>query len=337
MVFFFTAFSIHWSIPGDTASITIVGVGILVVFVMVSYGIVRTWDGDLRWWRPKLNFLHGGIHRVLLSHLASPREKFMEFMGMKEDRGDPTREPQSDAERFVLASTDTHASLPQAHAEANFPMHNISHSSSDVPGFQPERPGLHDHEYSIIRPSTSVDSSLPLHDGTTMLLSSNSRTNPGVLTSIGGLQQIEENAPATFQNQSIAEGRCEPDENHAPMDMHFITSPYSASEGLVGNCDPPSTMANNTPDPGQLIEAIAIDPGPLISTGPICAEERVSVKYAEHVVEEPGEFKLPQPSSSSTPPPRIIAKSATADYFHHAPVAPRWTLEDGYDIEECRE
>jgi hypothetical protein len=330
------AFSIHWAIPGDTASITIVGVGILVVFVMVSYGIVRTWDGDLRWWRPKLNFLHGGIHRVLLSHLAGPREKFMEFMGMKEGRGDPTREPQSDAETSV-ASMDTHANLPQAHAEANFPMHNISHSSSDAPGFQPERPGPHDHENSIIQPSTPVDSPLPLHDGTSMLLSSNSPTNTGVLTSIGGLQQIQENASTTFQNRSIAESHCEPDGNHATMDMHFITSPYPASEGLVGNSDLPSAMTNNTPDPGQQTEAIAIDPGPLISTGPICAEERESVKCAEHVVEEPGEFEHPQSSSSSTPPPRIIAKSATADYFHHAPVAPRWTLEDGYDIEECRE
>jgi hypothetical protein len=337
MVFFFMAFSIHWSIPGDTASMTIVGVGILVVFVIVSYGIVRTWDGDLRWWRPKMNFPHGGIHLVLLSHLAGLREKFMEFVGMTEGRGNPTREPQSDAERFALTSVGTHASLPQAHAEPNSPMHNISHSSIDALGFQPERPGPHDHENSIIRPSTSVDSPSPLHDGTSMLLSSNSCTNPGILKSISSLQQIQDNAPTTFQNQSIAEGRCEPDGNHAPMVMHFTTSPYSTSEGLVGNSDPPSTMANNTPDPGEQIEAIAIDPGPLISTGPIYAEERESVKYTEHVVEEPGELEHPQPSSSSTPPPRIFATSATADYFHHVPVAPRWTLDDGYDIEECRE
>ncbi|KAJ8596852.1 hypothetical protein M405DRAFT_856119 [Rhizopogon salebrosus TDB-379] len=232
----------------------------------------------------------------------------------------------------------SHASLPLAHAEVNASMHSISHSSRDAPGFQPERPGPHDHENSsIIRPSASADLPFPLHDGTSMLLSSNSRTNPGVLTSIGGLQQTQETAPTSFQDQPIAEGRCEPDGNHAPVDMHFTTSPYSTSEGLVWNSDPPSTMANNTPDPGEQIEAIAIDPGPLISTGPICAEERESVKYAEHVVEEPGEFEHPQSSSSSTAPPRIFAKSATADYFHHAPVAPRWTLEDGYDIWECGE
>jgi hypothetical protein len=321
MVFFFTAFSIHWSIPGDTTSMTIVGVGILAVFVMVSYGIVRTWAGDLRWWRPKLNFPHGGIHLVLLSHLAGPRGKFMEFMGMKEGRGN---EPQSDAEGVVLTSMGTHASIPQAHAEVNAPTHNTSHSSSDSPSFQPERPGphdhAHDHENSIIRPSAPVDSPLPLHDGTSMLLSSNSRTNPGVLISIGGPQQIQESAPTTFQNQSITKGRCEPGGSHAPVDVYFTMSPYSTSEGLAGNSDPPSTMANNTPDPGEQIEAMAIDPGPLISTGLICAKERESEKYAEHVVEEPREFEHPQPSSSLTPPPRIFAKSATADYFHHA----RW-------------
>ncbi|OJA21581.1 hypothetical protein AZE42_04114, partial [Rhizopogon vesiculosus] len=321
MIFFFAAFSVNWGIPGDTVSRSIVGALILIVFVMVSYGIIRSRDGDI-WWGPKIKWPNRGIHTELLSRLSRAREQFREFMEMQRSRRDPTGEPQSDTDGVGLSPMDTPASL-QANIEANARNHDTSHLTHS-PGFQPDRPASVNHENHpnpyISQSSAPVDSPLSRHDGISMLPASDSRPNSGFPS---GLQLIQEDAPTIFRDQSTAEPRHTPDGDHAPV--HFTTSPQSASEGMVGSAvkarlhsDALSTMATNTSDSPEQTEAVATDTGLLIPSGLLCAEEKEYVKYAEHVVEEPEELEHPQPSSSSTPPPKIFAKSATADYFHHA-------------------
>ncbi|OAX31124.1 hypothetical protein K503DRAFT_870758 [Rhizopogon vinicolor AM-OR11-026] len=346
MIFFFAAFSVNWGIPGDSVSRSIVGTLILVVFVMVSYGIVRSRDGDI-WWGPKLEWPEWpkrGIHMELLSHLCRAWEQFKEFMEMQRGRRDPTGEPQSDTEGVGLSPMDTPASFLQANVEANAQHHSTSHLTQS-PGFQPGGHVSANHENHpnpyISQSNAPADSPLSLHDGISMLPASDSRPNDGFPSGLGSLQLIQEDAPTVFQDQSPAEPLHTPDGNHAPVDIHFTTSPQSASEGMVGSAvkarlhsDAPSTTAANTSDSPEQTEAIATDAGLLISSSLLCAEEKEYVKY---VVEEPEELEHPRPSSSSTPPPKIFAKSATGDHFHHAPVASQWTLQDGHDIEECKD
>ncbi|OAX42640.1 hypothetical protein K503DRAFT_853864 [Rhizopogon vinicolor AM-OR11-026] len=336
MMFFFTAFSVNWWIPGDRASRFIVGTLILVVFVMVSCGIVRSRDGDIWAWRgPKIKWPNQGIHVKLLPHLSRAREQFKEFMGMQRGRRDPTGEPQSDTEGVDLSSMDAPVSFSQANVEANARNHNTSHLTHS-PGFQPDHEN-HPNPY-ISQFSAPVDPPLSLHDGISMLPPSDSPEFP---SGLGSLQLIQEDAPTIFQDQFTAEPRHTTDGNRTPVDMHFTTLSQSASQAMVGSAvkaqlhsNAPSTMATNTSDSPEQTEAVATDTDLLILSSLLCAEEKECVKY---VVEEPGELEHPQPSLSSTPPPRIFAKSATADYFRYAPVAPKWTLQDGHDIEECKD
>ncbi|OJA21578.1 hypothetical protein AZE42_04109 [Rhizopogon vesiculosus] len=338
MIFFFAAFSVNWGIPGDTVSRSIVGTLILIVFVMVSYGIGRSRDGDI-WWGPEIKWPNRGIHTELLSHLSRAGEQFKELIRMQRGRRGPIGEPQSDTEGVGLSSMNAPASFSQANVEANSRNHSTSHLTHS-PGFQPDGPVSVNHDNHsnpyISQSSAVVDSPLSHHDGISMLPASHSRPNP-VLPS--GLQLIQEDTPTISQDRPTAEPRHTPDVDHAPV--YFTTSSQSASEGMVGSVvkarlhsDVLSTMATDTSDSPEQTEAIATDTGLLISSSQLCAEEKEYVKY---MVEEPGELEDPQPSSSSTPPPRIFAKSATADYFHHATVAPKWTLQDGHDIEECKD
>ncbi|KAG1876175.1 hypothetical protein F4604DRAFT_1581264, partial [Suillus subluteus] len=54
MVFFFAAFSINWCSAGGTISRAVVGAVTLIVFVMISYGIIRIREGEHRWWWHKV-------------------------------------------------------------------------------------------------------------------------------------------------------------------------------------------------------------------------------------------------------------------------------------------
>ncbi|KAG1753603.1 uncharacterized protein EDB91DRAFT_1098826 [Suillus paluster] len=157
-----------------------------------------------------------------------------------------------------------------------------------------------------------VDAPQP-HDVDPVLPSSDSHTNPGFLSGASSLQQIREDTPTVFQDQSTIEARCERD-----------ISATAATATILSEHELQTA-------------AVAVDTDAPILPGSFCTEEREDVKYTENVVEEPGELDHPQPSLSTTPPPRIFARSATNDYFHHAPAAPKWTLEDGHDIEECQE
>ncbi|KAG2067988.1 hypothetical protein BDR04DRAFT_1210028, partial [Suillus decipiens] len=68
-----------------------------------------------------------------------------------------------------------------------------------------------------------------------------------------------------------------------------------------------------------------------------CDTEQENARYTDNVVEEPEEVDYPRPSPSTTPYPKIVARSATNEPFRHAPVAAKWTLQDGQDIEECND
>ncbi|OJA21585.1 hypothetical protein AZE42_04110 [Rhizopogon vesiculosus] len=263
-------------------------------------------------------------------------------MEMQRSRRDPTGEPQSDTDGVGLSPMDTPANFLQADAEANAPNHNTFHLTHS-PDFQPDEHVSANYENHpnpyISQSSAPVDPPLSLRDGISMLPPSDSRTGPGPPSGLGSLQLIQEDAPTIFQDRSTAEPRHTPDVDHAPV--HFTTSPQSASEGMVGSAvkarlhsDVLSTMTTNTSDSPEEAETVAADTSHLISSSLLCAEEKEYVKY---VIEEPGELENPQPSLSSAPPSRIFAKSATADYFHHATVAPKWTLQDGRDMEECKD
>lgn len=340
------AFSFNWWIPGNRTSRAVVGTLILVVFVMISYGIVRTMDKNLKWWETKQNWLHRGIHPVLSSHLANAKKQFMEFMEfvrMTRGRRDSTHEPQSDIERVDLASMGTPGNFSQAIAERNAPTHSTFYSN-DPSSFQPGTDDQENHPNPpVSKRNASVVSFLPLHNDISIMSPSDSRTNTGSPSGLSSSQQIED-AQIILQDQSRADARSGPDGNRGPIDKHVTTRPCSTSEGMVGTAnqarshsDALPTNATSTSDSGGQTEAVATDTATLILSSPLCAEEPGGVKYAKHVVEEPRELEQsPQPSPSSKPPPKICAKSATADYFHYAPVAAQWTLDD-HDIEECKD
>jgi hypothetical protein len=289
-------------------------------------------DKNLKWWRTKQNWLHRGIHPVLLSHLANAKKQFMEFVRMTRGRRDSTHEPQSDTERVDLASMGTPGNFSQAIAERNAPTHSTLYSN-DPSGFQPGTDDQENHPNpSISKRNASVVSFLPLHNGISIMSPSDSRTNAGFPSGLSSSQQIEEDAQIILQDQSRADARSGPDGNRDPIDKHVTTRPCSTSEGMVGteersHSDALPTNATSTSDSGGQTEAVATDTATLILSSP----------HAKYVVEEPRELQSPQPLPSSTPPPKIYAKSATADYFRYAPVAAKWTLQDDHDIEECKD
>jgi hypothetical protein len=165
MIFFFTAFSINWWIPGDISSRTVVGTVMLIVFWMISHGIIRTSNGDRWGWA--ISWLK------LLSRLAGTRGRIMELMGINRCRRDPTRQSRSDTEGVSLVPMGTSVGFPQANVEGDAPECSTSHPTNS-PGLQPERPDPDDHENHpnppirvpprLHQPITFVDSFLLLND-----------------------------------------------------------------------------------------------------------------------------------------------------------------------------
>ncbi|KAG1872957.1 hypothetical protein DFJ58DRAFT_651625 [Suillus subalutaceus] len=123
MIFFFVAFSINWYGAGDTTSRAIVGTVILIVFAMISNGIIRIREGEGWWWR--------AIGKQLSSLPASAWKRVMEFVKMKRGR---RSEPQPDPEEVSL---HTLTRLSQADVEAN---------ASTSRNFQPETSGVDGHD-----------------------------------------------------------------------------------------------------------------------------------------------------------------------------------------------
>ncbi|KAG1729150.1 hypothetical protein EDB19DRAFT_2042391 [Suillus lakei] len=320
MAFFFAAFSIDWWTSGDITSRTVVGTVTLAVFVMISNSIIRTREGA-KWSWP--TWLHGDIRSKLSSHLADAWKQVMD-LGQIGHIGNP----QSYNDAIGLR---TSVGLS---AEADAPMHNISHittlPSSEIPG-----PDDHDnHPNSSIPPIRSYHPTASVahqpHDGNSVLPSLDSRIIPGVLSGTHSLQQIREDTQTVFLDQYTPETRCEPDS--APLSVRLNTSLISASEGMVGT--PATIMSEHE----LQTAAVATDTGAPILLDSFGTEEKEGVTYAKNVVEEPGELEHPQHSPSTTPIPRIYARSATGDHFHHAPGAPKSTLQDGQDIiEDCQE
>lgn len=337
MAFFFAAFSIDWWTSGDQHSRTIVGTVTLVVFVMITNSIIHTREGEKWSWRPTQ--LCGDIAQELSSSLANAWKQVME-PGRMNRTGDP---------RTYTDANDLSTSVGLS-AEAHVPMRNTSFittlPSSEIPG-----PDNHDHHpnsptppVQSCHPTASVDAPHQPHAANFVLPSSYSRTNPGVSSGAGSLQQIRENTQTVFQDQSTTEARCEP--YSAPLFVRSDTLPSSASEGMVGapanaprHSDVLPTTTTILSMHGVQSAAVATDTGTSILPGSFGTEEREGVTYTENVVEKPWEFEPPRPSSSTTPPPRIYARSATGDHFRYAPGAPQSTLlEAGHDIvEECQE
>lgn len=243
----------------------------------------------------------------------------------------------------------TKIGLSQANPGGDVQMHSTSQSTLAT-GFQPEMPGSGGHNnhpyppYPPVQPyhsTASVHSQQP-HDGNSVLPSLDPHIGPGVLSGAGALQQIQEDIPTDFQDQSTTEARCEP--HSALLGGHFNTTPSSASEEITSTAanaichsDALPTTATILPEHELQTAAVADTDAP-IPTGSLCTEEREGVTYTENVVEEPGELEHRQPSPSPPPlpieVPRIFARGATGDDFQHAPAAPRWTLQDGQDILE---
>ena len=348
MGFFFTAFATSWWIPGNRTSRAIVGTVILVVFMLLLFGIIRTLDQDLMSWGKK-RWLDRNIHKELLSRLTCTGRQFMEFMGIEWGRRDTVHETQPDNEQVDHFQMSPPRSFAQASIRTDTAENSTfrpAHSTS----IRPENSALHDHGNHSDPPALHDDTSIlpPSHPhvDTSVLSPSDSHIDIGILPGLGSLQQIPENAQTIFHEQPITEAHPTPDDNRSPVNMHLTTSPCSAPEGMIETGVQAETHSNAFPtkaadmsDPGGQAGAAVTDTATAasISPGLRCAEEPGIVKFAEHVVEEPGELERSQSSRSSTPPPKIYAKSATADCFHHAPVPAKWTLRDGFDIEECKD
>jgi hypothetical protein len=329
MAFFFAAFSIDWWTSGDITSRTIVGAVTLVVFVMISSSIIRTREGAEWSWRP--NWLRGDIVQDLPSRLADAWKQVMQLGQI-----DRTGDPQTHVDTFDLEAFVGHP------AEADAPMRDTSYNatppSSEIPGTDNHNNHTHSPITSVQpwHPTASVDAHQQPHVGDFVLLSSDSPTNPDILSDAGSLQQIQENTQTVFQDQSTTEARCEPDIPTSCVRFNS-TLPSSASEGMVGTSANAPQHSDAVPTTATILSkhelqtaAVATDTGAPMLPGSFGTEEEGVV------VEEPGEL---EPSPSTMPPPKIYARSATGDYFHHAPGAPQSTLlEAGHDIlEECPE
>ncbi|KAG2041263.1 hypothetical protein BDR03DRAFT_979675 [Suillus americanus] len=338
MAFFFAAFSTDWWTSGDITSRTVVGAVTLVVLVMISNSIILTREGAKWSWRPTWRSC-GDVVQGLSSRLAGAWKQPMQLGEI-----DPTDDPRTHTDAIDL---DT---LVGFSAEADAQMRGTSHittlPSSEIPGS--DNPENHSNSPSPpvrpLHPTASVDAPQQPHGANFVFPSSDSRTNLGVLSGAGSLQQIQENTQTVFQDQSTKEARCEP--GGAPLCVHFDTLPSSASEGMVGtsanalrHSDALPTTATILSKHGLQSGVVATDTDAPILPSSFDTDDREGVTYTKNVVEEPWELEHPQPSPSTTPPPRIYARSATGDHFHHAPGAPQATLlEAGHDtIEECQE
>lgn len=125
MIFFFVAFSIDWCSSRDITSGAIVGTTVLIVFGMITYGIIRIRERERWWWH------------AIDQQLSSFRARVMKFLEMIRSQ---RRKPQSDPEE---ASSHTLTGLPQANVEVDAPTPR---------NHQPELPGANgreDHPYSI--------------------------------------------------------------------------------------------------------------------------------------------------------------------------------------------
>ncbi|KAG2036829.1 hypothetical protein BDR03DRAFT_959040 [Suillus americanus] len=132
MVFFFAAFSINWCSAGGTISRAVVGAVILIVFVVISYGIIRIKEEEHWWWR--------AIGQQLSSLLAHAWKRVMEFVGMK--RGQRC-EPQPDPEE---ASLHTLTGLSQANLDVGADVSTSRNIQSEIPGVY----GQEDHSHTSI-------------------------------------------------------------------------------------------------------------------------------------------------------------------------------------------
>ncbi|KAG1798695.1 uncharacterized protein BJ212DRAFT_200964 [Suillus subaureus] len=177
-------------------------------------------------------------------------------------------------------------------------------------------------------PTASVDAPQQLYAVNFVLPPSDSCTNPGVMSGADSLQRIRENTQTVFQDQSTTEARSEP--GGVPLYVPFNTFPSSPANA------PRHSDAFPT---GLQSAAVATGTGAPISPGSFGTEEREGVTHIKNLVEEPWELEHPQHLPSTTPPPRIYARSATGDHFRHAPGAPQSTpLEADHGIvEECQE
>ncbi|KAG2134840.1 hypothetical protein DEU56DRAFT_901971 [Suillus clintonianus] len=319
MLFFFVAFSIDWCGAGDTTSRAVVGTVISIVFVMISNGIIRIREGERWWWRT--------VGQQLSSLPAHTWKHIMRFAEMT--RGQRC-EPQPDPEDISL-----HTGLSQANVEADASMHRISISHlTPSRDHQLEIPGVNgheDHPNSSIPPTWSrqptafVDSPLKTQG-----------SNP--------TQQLGDYIQTVSQDRSTAVAHCESD----AIPLGHVTAPScSAAEGIVETAvktkdlhsyalSTTATMLSRT-EGRTSIEIEANDAGAAISPSSHYTEHMESARYTDNVVEEPEELDYPRPSSSTMPPPKIVARSATNGSFRHAPVAAKWTLQGSHDIEEYKD
>lgn len=284
----------------------------------------------LKLWRP--TWLRGNIVQELSSRLADAWKQVMQ-----PGQIDPIGDPRTHTEAIDLDTFVGHF------AEADAPMRNTSYIT--LPDNHDNRPNSPTPPVQPCHPTASVDAPQQPHAGN-VLSSSDSPTNADVLSGAGSSRQIRENTQAVFHDQSTTDALCEPGIPH----VHFnSTLPSSASEGIVGtpanalrHSDAPPTTATILSKHGLEIAIVAADTDAPVSPGSFGTEEREGVTFAQHVVEEPREFEHPQPSPSTTLPPKIYARSATGDYFHHAPGAPQSTLlvegaSNDIILEECQE
>lgn len=223
MIFFFVAFSIDWCSARDITSRVIVGTVVLIVFGLISYGIIRIRERERWWWH--------AIGQQLSSFLT----RVMKFLEMIRSQG---RKPQPDPEE---ASPHALTDLPPANVEVDAP--TPRKHQPEIPGAD----GREDHPHSIAE-----------------------------------TQSYQSN-----------------------------TSVASKNEG----------------------QAAVNDTGAAVPPSPYYTEYLENAKYTDNVVEEPEEVDYSQPSSSTTPYPKIVGRRATDEPFRHAAAAAKWTLQDGQDIE----
>ncbi|KAG2117292.1 uncharacterized protein F5147DRAFT_307025 [Suillus discolor] len=105
MIFFFVAFSIDWCSARDITSGAIVGTVVLIVFGLISYGIIRIRERERWWW-------HAIGQQLSLSSFLARVMKFLEMIRSQR------RKPQSDPEE---ASPRTLTGLPQVNADVDAP------------------------------------------------------------------------------------------------------------------------------------------------------------------------------------------------------------------------